>query len=179
MEQQMYLSKKPFSNYLVILLLVVVGFVLYANTFQNQMFWDDDDGILKNQFIQNWQYFPKYFSENLIAGAGLLSNYWRPILLTVFSLEWHLWENWAPGYHFVNTSFHITDAVLLFFILLYIFKNRWLAIFTALVFLVHPLQTEAVAYVSGLGDSLSVFFIFLGWKISHCFFKYNVWLKSH
>src|SRR3989338_4028134 len=162
MEQQLHLLKKPFSNYLVILLLVVVGFVLYTNTFQNQMFWDDDDGILKNQFIQNWQYFPKYFSKNLIAGAGLLSNYWRPMLLSVFSLEWHLWESWAPGYHFANTSFHIADAVLLFFILFYIFKNRWLAVFTALIFLVHPLQTEAVSYVSGLGDSLSVFFIFLG-----------------
>ncbi|MDI6603375.1 MAG: tetratricopeptide repeat protein [Patescibacteria group bacterium] len=162
MEQQFYLLKKPLSNYLVILLLVVVGFVLYTNSFSNQMFWDDDDGILKNQYIQNWQYFPKYFSENLIAGAGLLSNYWRPILLTVFSLEWHLWQDWAPGYHFVNTSFHITDAVFLFFILLYIFKNRALAIFTVLVFLVHPLQTEAVTYVSGLGDSLSVFFMFLG-----------------
>jgi len=163
MEQQpLCLLKKPNSYYLVILLLVVVGFVLYTNSFPNQMFWDDDDCILKNQFIQNWQYFPKYFSENLIAGAGLLSNYWRPILLTAFSLEWHLWKDWAPGYHFVNTSFHITDAILLFFILLYIFKNRWLAFFTALVFLVHPLQTEAVTYVSGLGDSLSVFFMFLG-----------------
>jgi tetratricopeptide (TPR) repeat protein len=155
--------EKYFSNrYFIIALLIVVGFILYANSFQNQMFWDDDDGILKNQFVQNWRYFPKYFSENLIAGAGLLSNYWRPILLTTFSLEWHFWRDWAPGYHFVNTSFHITDAVLLFFILLYIFKNRWLAILTALVFLVHPLQTEAVTYVSGLGDSLSVFFIFLG-----------------
>lgn len=162
MEQQPHLLKKPLSNYLVILLLVIVGFVLYANTFQNQMFWDDDDGILKNQFIQNWQYFPKYFSENLIAGAGLLSNYWRPMLLSVFSLEWHLWQDWEPGYHFVNTSFHIADAILLFFILFYIFKNRALAFFTALIFLVHPLQTEAVSYVSGLGDSLSVFFIFLG-----------------
>lgn len=185
MEKQLYFFKKPNSHHLVILLLVIVGFALYANSFPNQMFWDDDDGILKNRFIQNWRYFPKYFSENLIAGAGLLSDYWRPILLTVFSLEWHLWKNWAPGYHFINTSFHITDAVLLFFILFYIFtplemnpkesvvtpnknlfltglKNHWLAIFTALVFLVHPLQTEAVTYVSGLGDPLSVFFMFLG-----------------
>lgn len=162
MEQQLHLLKKPFSNYLVILLFVIVGFVLYANTLQNQMFWDDDDGILKNQYIKNWRYFPKFFSENLIAGAGLLSNYWRPILLSVFSSEWHLWQAWATGYHFVNTSFHIADAILLSFILFYIFKNRWLAIFTALVFLVHPLQTEAVTCVSGLGDSLSVFFISLG-----------------
>jgi len=159
---QLRLLRKSFGNYLVILLLIGVGFVLYVNSFQNQMFWDDYDGILKNQYIKDWQYFPKYFSENLIAGASLLSDYWRPMLLTVFSLEWHLWHDWAPGYHFVNTSFHIIDAVLLFFILLYVFKNRWLAIFTALVFLVHPLQTEAVTYVSGLGDSLSVFFMFFG-----------------
>jgi hypothetical protein len=152
MEQQKYL----------ILLLVIVGFVLYANTFSNRMFWDDDDSILNNQFIKNWQYFPKYFSENLIAGAGLLSNYWRPILLIVFSMEWHLWGDWPVGYHLVNTSFHIVDAILLFFILFYIFKNRWLAFFTALIFLVHPLQTEAVTYVSGLADSLSVFFMFSG-----------------
>lgn len=162
MSQRLHLFKKPFSNYFVVLLFIAIGFVLYINTFQNQLFWDDDDVVLKNQYVQNWRYFPKYFSENLIAGAGLLSNYWRPMLLSVFSLEWHLWRAWTPGYHFVNTSFHITNAVLLFFILFYIFKNRWLAILTALVFLVHPLQTEAVTYVSGLGDPLSVFFMFLG-----------------
>lgn len=160
--EQPHLLKKPFSNYLVVLLFIIIGFLLYVNTFLNQMFWDDDDFVLNNQFIKNWRYFSKLFSENVIAGASLLSNYWRPILLSVFSLEWHLWQEWVPGYHFINTSFHIADAILLFFILFYIFKNRWLAIFTALVFLVHPLQTEAVTYVSGLGDSLSVFFIFLG-----------------
>ena len=145
-----------------IILLVIVGFALYANTFSNRMFWDDNESILNNQFIKNWQYFPKYFSENIIAGAGLLSNYWRPVLLMVFSLEWHLWGDWSVGYHFVNMSFHIIDALLLFLILFYIFRNRGLAFFTALIFLVHPLQTEAVTYVSGLGDSLSVFFILLG-----------------
>jgi len=159
MKQYLCLLKKPIS---VVLLFIVIGIVLYANSFQNQMFWDDEDNILKNRYVQNWRYFPKYFSENLIAGAGLLSDYWRPMLLTVFSLEWHLWKSWPVGYHFVNTSFHIADAILLFFILFYIFKNHWLAFFTSLVFLVHPLQTEAVTYVSGLADPLSAFFIFLG-----------------
>ncbi len=115
-----------------------------------------------NIYIKNWRYFPKFFSENLIAGAGLLSNYWRPILLSVFSLEWHLWRDWPVGYHFVNTSFHITNAILLFFILFHLFKKRWLAVITSLIFLIHPLQTEVVTYVSGLGDPLSVLFMFLG-----------------
>lgn len=157
--------KKYFKEHrktVLIFLIVIIGFALYANSFGNKMFWDDDDSILKNQYIKDWQYIPKYFSENLIAGSGLLSNYWRPVLLGIFSIEWHLWEDWAQGYHFINASFHIAGAILLFFILLYVFKKRWLAFLTALIFLVHPLQTEAVTYVSGLGDPLSAFFVFSG-----------------
>ena len=146
----------------VVLSLIFIGFLLYANSFANEMFWDDDDGILNNQYIRSWEYFPKYFSENLIAGAGLLSNYWRPMILTIFSIEWHLWQDWVLGYHFINTSLHIADAILLFFILFYIFKRKKLSFITALIFLIHPLQTEAVTYISGIGDSLSVFFIFSG-----------------
>lgn len=146
----------------IILLFSVAGFIAYANTFQNKMFWDDNDFILNNAYIKDWGYFPKYFTENVIAGAGFLSNYWRPALLFVFSLEWHLWESWETGYHLVNASFHIANAILLFAILFYIFRKHVPAIFTALIFLLHPVQTEAVAYVNSLGDSLSVFFIFLG-----------------
>ncbi|MDP2926827.1 MAG: hypothetical protein Q8N65_01675 [bacterium] len=149
-------------NRLAVFFLILIGFSLYANSFGNQMFWDDDDNILKNQYIKDWQYFPRYFSENLIAGAGLMSNYWRPLLLTVFSVEWKLWGNWPPGYHFINTLFHTGNALLLFFLLFRLFQNRQLAFLTALVFLIHPLQTEAVTYVSGLADPLSVFFILLG-----------------
>ena len=154
--------KKPFNNYFVIVLLIAAGFTLYANTFQNQMFWDDEDFILKNQYIRDWRCFPKYFSENVISGVGLLSDYWRPLLLSVFSLEWHLWKDWPPGYHFINTSAHIGNAIILFFILRYLFNSHWMSFLTALFFLICPLQTEAVTYVSGLGDPLYAFFVFLG-----------------
>lgn len=163
----------------LIAVLIVVGIVVYANTLPNKMFWDDDDFILQNAFIKDWHYFPKFFTENVIAGRGLVSNYWRPALLTVFSFEWHAWGSWAPGWHVVNAGFHIVDALLLFLILcsLKLFKSspspppspsrerelgRWLAFCTACLFVVHPLQTEAVSYVNSLGDSLSVFFMFGG-----------------
>jgi len=80
---------KDHKNGLIILAIIVLGFSVFANTFQNQMFWDDDDNILNNQFVHSFK-IDKFFSENLIAGAGLLSNYWRPALLTIFSIEWNL-----------------------------------------------------------------------------------------
>ncbi len=142
--------------------LVLAGFILYANTFANQMFWDDNDFILNNAYVHDWQYIPQYFSENIIAGAGFVSNYWRPVLLMVFSAEYHLWGAHPFGYHLVNLLIHIADALLLFWLLYNLFKNYKLALLTALLFLIHPLQTEAVSYVNSLGDSLSVFFILLG-----------------
>lgn len=135
------------------------------------MFWDDFDSILNNQYVHDLQHFPRYFSENLIAGSGVSSQYWRPALLTVFSLQWQMWQDWAPGYHFVNASFHIANSIILFYILFYLFKNAWLSLFTVFVFLAHPLQTEAVTYVAGLGDPLSVFFMFTG---LFCYLKFRI-----
>lgn len=141
--------------------LVLIGFSLYLNTLNNPLFWDDYDGILHNLYIQNWAYWPKFFTENLVAGAGFLSDYWRPMILIVFSTAWHLWRDNPLGYHLINIVLHISNAILLFFILKKIFKKDGLSFLIALIFLIHPVQTEAIAYVSGIGDPLSVFFIFL------------------
>lgn len=149
------------TNRGAVLLVVLLGVVIYVHSLPNEMFWDDDDFILKNRYVKDWHYFPKYFSENLVAGSFLNSNYWRPLLLIIFSTEWHLWKDWTPGWHMINSGFHIADAVLLFFIVQLLFRNRVLALCTALIFLTHPIQVESVVYVNSLGDSLSVFFIFL------------------
>lgn len=139
--------------------LAVVGILLYANTLPNKMFWDDYETILNNQFVHDWRHFPDFFSQNLTAGAGDASNYWRPMLLVVFAAEWHLWGAAPAGYHVVNTACHILGAILLFFLLREIFESIPLAAIPSLIFLTHPLQTEAVTYVSGLGDPLSACFM--------------------
>lgn len=126
------------------------------------MFWDDQDNILFNTYVHDWQYFSRYFTENNVAGRGLVSNYWRPLPLTIWSVEWHLWQGWAPGYHFVQIALHVSAAYLLFLLLLRLFEKRWIAFFTSLLFLAHPLQTEAITYVSGISDPLSANLLFAG-----------------
>ncbi len=153
---------KKRGNLLTIFLFIIFGFIIYANTFAVPIFWDDEDNITNNQYIKNWDYFPRFFSENLIAGAGLVSNYWRPMLLVIFSTGWHIWGDWPGGYHFINISLHIANAILLFLILTYLFKHRGLAFLTSSVFLVHPLQTEAITPATGTADPLWVLFAFLG-----------------
>jgi len=122
-------NKIHISNSFLVACLIVIGFIVYMLSFQNGLFWDDDDFILKNAYIQDTQYLPKLFSENVIAGAGLVSNYWRPVLLSVFTIEWHLWGAWAPGWHIVNTLFHVGDGVLLFWILKLLELQGYLCLF--------------------------------------------------
>lgn len=146
-------------NWLFLCLIALAAVIAYHNCLHNAMFWDDDDFILKNRYIKDWQYFPKFFNENLVAGGYLLSNYWRPVLLTVFAWAWHMWQTWLPGWHMLNITFHALDGILLYFLLNRLFADRTLSVVVALLFVVHPVHNEAIVYVNSLGDSLATFFV--------------------
>lgn len=148
-------------KWFVLLVLVVAGFFVYANSLPNKLFWDDHDGIVNNVYIKDWSYFPKYFSENLIAGSGQISNYWRPLLLVSFAADYHFFALNPVIYHLTNLFWHIISAWLIFLLFYRLSKKHWLSFWPALLFLVHPLQTEAVTYVSGRADPMSAAFVLL------------------
>jgi hypothetical protein len=151
--------KKPAN---AMLLLIVLGIIVYGNCLPNAMFWDDDDFILQNTYIQNWKYWPHFFTDNIIAGRHLISNYWRPLLQIVFATEWHLWADWVYGWHAISVFFQIADSVLLFRLFLLLSGNVRLALLTAAIFLIHPASSESVVYANSLGDGLANFFVFGG-----------------
>lgn len=145
-------------------ILFCVGMALYACTLGNPLFWDDADWILLNPIVhsisvQNTAFL---FSHDILAGIGQHSNYYRPILMLTFAFNWMIHGAHAWGYHLINTGLHIANAILIFLLLDRLLRRRVPAFFAALLFLVHPLQTEAVTYVSGRGDPLSVFFMLCG-----------------
>ncbi len=144
---------------IVFLSFLAVGFLIYSNSFNNEFFWDDDDSIVNNTYIKDIKYFPRFFSENLIAGTGQITNYWRPVLLISFSFDYHLFGLSPIDFHVHNTLLHILSAFLIFILLYKLSKgNLLLSYFPALIFLVHPLQTEAITYIAGRADPLSSVF---------------------
>lgn len=150
-----------------ILLLVVVGFLTYAPTLRNQLFWDDDDNIVKNVYIKDFRYLPQLFTRSQIEGSlGQVSNQYRPLLMLVFAIEYHLWGLWAPGYHLVNVLLHVINGILVYTFIKFLLRishfSNAPALLAALLFLLHPIQTEAVAYVAGRTDLLATFFLLLG-----------------
>lgn len=147
---------------LPILILFLAAFAVYGNTLNNTFLWDDEGAILTNKYIHEWGYFLNFFSEGMFAGSGSLSYYWRPVVLSIFSIEWHIFHEWVVGYHIVNILLHTIDAILIFYLFRLIFYREMLAFAAALFFAIHPLQTEAVTYISGISDPLVTFFILFG-----------------
>ena len=158
-----------------ILILILAGFIAYGNTLKNGLFWDDDEFIKRNEFVRSFAQWPNWFTKPLTAGAGVNSNYYRPLLMASFTIDYHLWGLWPAGYHFENILWHITAATLLFIFLkellpqifnfkFLIFKPRQLdliAFSTSLLWTIHPIHVEAVAYANSRGDSMATVFILL------------------
>lgn len=157
-------------KWFVLLILVLAGFFCYANSFSNQLFWDDHDGIVNNVYIKDWSYLPNYFSENLIAGAGQISNYWRPVVLLSFAVDYHLAGLNPIIYHLTNLFWHILGAWLVYLLFFLLSKKQWTAFIPAFIFLIHPLQTEAITYVSGRADPMAAAFV-LGSLIAYTLYR--------
>ncbi|MBI5044899.1 MAG: tetratricopeptide repeat protein [Candidatus Levybacteria bacterium] len=148
------------SSLYLITILFFLTFFCYANTLGNGLFFDDEQFIYNNQFVKTFD-VQKIFSESLISGAGKESNYFRPILFLGFSIEYHLFGNNGFIYHLNSFLIHFAGGIVLFFFLQKLFHKRLLSFLTSLLFLIHPIQTEAVSYASGRGDPLSFLFCML------------------
>lgn len=155
------LSAYKNSLLLFFFLFLAISFLSYFNILSNQLFYDDEELIYKNYYIQNLSNFPKYFSENMIAGAGKTSNMYRPLLLTSFAIDYSIWKNSPIGYHLTSILLHGINGFLIFILLQKLFGKKIISLLTGVFFIIHPVQTEAVAYASGRIDLLYTCFTLL------------------
>lgn len=157
----MFALIKKTSLIKLILILFAVGFITYASSFKNQFVWDDTHFFYQNQLTQSLTRVNEIFLTNTTAGAGVSSNYYRPLTTLSFAIDHQLW-GWNPiGLHLTNTLFHVINAILLFLLLLLLRFNKIGSFLISLIFLIHPIQTEAVTYLSSRGDVFYTFFLLL------------------
>jgi tetratricopeptide (TPR) repeat protein len=83
---------------------------------------------------------------------------WHPLTWLSLSLDYHLFKNWAGGFHLVNVFFHILNTLLLLYLFWYMTRAYWPSVFIAAAFAIHPLHIESVAWVAERKDVLSTFF---------------------
>lgn len=85
--------------------------------------------------------------------------YYKPLMTTFFSLVYSIFGPNPFFFHLMQLSFHIASSILVFLIFKHFYKDKtWLSFTLAVIFLIHPINTEAVVYISDLQDILYFFF---------------------
>lgn len=144
------------------IVLVVVSFGVFANTLGGEFVYDDLRQIVRNPLIQNSELFSKALTSDVWAFKGdgeyTSSNYWRPTFTAYHILNFQLFGLNPFGWHFLNILLHIGVCLFAFFLLRRWDLHEYLAFGIALIFAVHPVHTESVAWISGSPDLLFGFF---------------------
>ncbi|MHC4278330.1 MAG: hypothetical protein ACYSTI_13575, partial [Planctomycetota bacterium] len=131
--------------------------VVYSNTFQASFHFDDTPQILENYKLRDLKNLPE-----IITGQ-------RGVTMATFALNYAAGGSNVLGYHIVNTLIHIINGILVYLLLFHTFRkistdelwSKKIAVYSALLFAVHPIQTQAVTYIVQRMESLASLFFLL------------------
>lgn len=125
------------------MIVALVGALAYLPSLWAVFQFDDYNVIVNYPTVHSWE---ALFER---ASAGV-----RPLLKASYTLNWTL----GGGFQLFNIAVHALNAALLFLIGRILFKNAGAAFAAALLFALHPAQTEAVTYITGRSSSLMAAF---------------------
>ncbi len=143
------------------LVLLVVGFATYWTGLTNPFQGDDIAQIVNNVPVHSIAHIKLFFEGGTFYnGQGLapsIGTYFRPLMTTVFSLLYTLFGPHPFYFHFLQLLLCIGSAIILYLFFRFSFKPA-LALLLALIFLVHPLNSQVAFYIPNMQDALFFFF---------------------
>jgi len=142
-------------------IIAALGLIVYANSLNGAFIWDDEYLVRDNAYIKSWGNLPRIFTEDIGAGVGHRFTFYRPLQMLSYMLDHSLWGLNVRGYHLTNVVFHVLAAWAVFGLIMALYKEERLALWTGILFVIHPVHTEAVCYISSRADPMFAFFLLL------------------
>lgn len=140
------------------ILLISVTLGIYYQTSDHEFInYDDPSYIINNPYVNSG------LTINNITWAftSIHASNWHPVTWLSHMLDIELFGLESKGHHIVNLIFHLTNTLLLYFLLFGTTKSHWKSSFVAALFALHPLHVESVAWIAERKDVLSAFFFFI------------------
>ena len=143
--------------------IILIGFFVYARTlFFDFTYLDDNKLIIDNHaFLSNLSNASHAFRQGALEGPGGSGAYYRPILTVSLMFDTYLGGISPFVYHLTNIILHLLASCLLFLFLTKLNYRKEPALFFSLVFSIHPVLTQAVAWIPGRNDVLLTIFVIL------------------
>ncbi len=146
--------KNPWVSYgLAVIFLLIIPSLIFAGLrgfdFVN---WDDDIYVYNNPLIRSVS--PETVGQWFRPQVKLFV----PLPMLSYAFDYQSYGRDAGGYHLTNLAFHLLNTLLVFYLLTLLSPNTFFAFLGALLFSLHPVQVETVAWISERKNLLCAFF---------------------
>lgn len=151
----MKIIMNSFQKYAALLILIVLA-VYIPSLFNGFVNWDDDLLLTANQYVQtlDWAHVKDMFTTTV-------ANTYVPLTSLSFAVEYHFVKDLAWVYHFNNALLHVAISVLVFLFANCLGLSKKASFFAAILFGIHPMHVESVAWITERKDVLYSFFYLL------------------
>lgn len=165
----------------IIGLILGVTFFTFGNTLFNGFAYDDQTFILKNDLLHSLSNIPTVLTSELWfyralqdkdpnQDAGPTTPYYRPTFSIFHMICWQLFRDSPGGWHLTNILIHLLAVYLAFLVLERITKDLKISAIASLLFAIHPLRSESVAWICGISDPFLAVFLLLS---LHFYLRYR------
>src|SRR6059036_993238 len=136
----------------------VISFLLvalcYVNSLPNDFVLDDGPIVSSNPVIRTIS--PIQFLKSPYWTKQQYSGIYRPFVVFSLSVDYAIWKRWAPGFRLTNLAVHAINGGLVFLLCESLVGPGIVPLVAMIVWVVHPLHTEAVTSIVGRSDLFSV-----------------------
>jgi tetratricopeptide (TPR) repeat protein len=155
-------------------IIFLVTIALYCNALSGDFIWDDRGLIVDHAtYLGDWKNLYEGFCKPFFGDTP----YYRPLLMGSFIVDYQLWGTEPFGYHFTNLVLHSVNALLVYVLVFILVQQAGIALWTSLLFTAHPVQSEAVAWISGRNDLLLTFFALISIVLHLRWRHFQEWIR--
>jgi tetratricopeptide (TPR) repeat protein len=147
-------AKSKIKIIITLISILLVVFIAFFHSLNNDFVNYDDNGYIKgNGTIKSLSLKNIY-----TLSTGFFVGHYHPLTMFSFLLEYRFFKLHPFGYHFTNLILHLLNTLLVFWFIYLISGRKSISWITAVLFGIHPLNVEAVAWISQRKSVLYVFF---------------------
>lgn len=140
-------------------MVLLITAVTYRGVTANGYVLDDVQAVASNPSITSLALVPRwFFTPDAVSALRELPGY-RPVLVASYALDYAVWPNPAVGYHRTNLLIHLLTALLVFLLARRLWNNDLAAFSATVIIALHPINAEAVNYISARSSSLATWLI--------------------
>lgn len=146
-------TSRPIRLWLLVLV-AAAAIGCYLQTARYEFLWDDTEQIVANSHIRSFAQVGAAFQEDFWAfyGPNVHGHYYRPLQTVSYMIAYALGGLSPVPYHGLNILLHALASLAVVWVGWEMFRNGAVAFWGGLLFAVHPMHTESVAWVAGITD---------------------------